>query len=39
MMTAFDWLGWAAVIGIWAGIVWVLVQVMAFTRPDSDPDD
>ena len=38
-MTWGDCIGWTAVVGIWAGIVWVLVQVMAFTRPDSDPDD
>ena len=39
MMTAFDWLGWSAVIAIWAVIVWILVNVLGFTDPDPDERD
>jgi len=38
-MTWVDCIGWAVVVGIWAVIVWILVNVLSFTDPDTDERD
>jgi hypothetical protein len=38
-MSLGECLGWAAVISIWAAIVWLLVKVLGFAQPDYDPEE